>query len=245
MNKELFLNPRFIDQVIEEQDLLVFFHAQRTAGSAFRHILADAFGKDKVFCTQYAGEFKHWELITEEELQEQRVFAGHSNFEEKGWARKLHYTSILRHPVYRTFSLYYYCQKYPNQFLHDFAKDKSIEDFYYAASEKKPKYFNNVLCRRIAGVTDFQSAKKSIEDRFFLIGATESFSKFVQQFLASQNLPAQDVPKAKRDVERYGELLEKTTLVKDILSNNKEDEKLFRYFNREYFGFDEQEYPWS
>lgn len=245
MSNSYFLNPALANSQISEQDLLVFFHAQRTAGSAFRHILAKAYGKQSVFCTQYAQEFKHWHDVSEEELESQRVFAGHSNFEEKNWARKLHYTTILRHPVYRTFSLYFYCRKYPNQFLHHIAIDSTIEEFYYTASKKKPKYFHNVMCSRVSGQADFELAKKNIEQNFFLVGATEEFSAFVEVFLASQNLPAQDVPVAEHDFVRYGELLEKTDLVNDILAANQEDEKLFRYFNKKYFGFEEKQYPWS
>lgn len=245
MSNPYFLNPALASAQICEQDLLVFFHAQRTAGSAFRHILARAYGEKSVFCTQYAQEFKHWCDVSEQELDSQRVFAGHSDFEEKDWARKFHYTTILRHPAYRTISLYFYCRKYPNQFLHHMAINSTIEEFYYTASKKKPKYFNNVMCRRVSGQANFEAAKKNIEEKFFLVGATEEFSAFVRAFLLSQNLPAQNIPVAEHDHIRYGKFLDKKELINDILAANQEDEKLFRYFNRHYFGFNEAEYPWS
>jgi hypothetical protein len=240
-----FINESFAGHRLDDSDLLVFFHAQRTGGSAFRHILADAYGKDRIYCTQYVDGFKHWPEVNADALKQKMVFAGHSNYELRDISKNQHMISILRHPVYRTFSLYYYCKKYPNQFLHDYAINSTIEGFYYAAVKRKPIYFNNVMCRRISGSPSFEKAIVSINERFIAIGCTETFSDFAGWFLRSQGLDAQEIKSADSDFKRYGELLDKEQLVNDILAANSEDEKLFRYFNERYFNNDKNMYPWS
>ncbi|MCB1996261.1 MAG: sulfotransferase family 2 domain-containing protein [Burkholderiaceae bacterium] len=224
-------------------DLITFFHAQRTGGSALRHLLGDALGKERVFCTQFVSDFQHWEVVPAERLLEKTVFAGHSNFQRRDLGRRLLPISLVRHPVYRTFSLYYYCKKYPNQFLHHLTESRDLQAFYAAASAKKPNYFHNVCCQRICGKADFELARTTLERDYLLVGCTERMGDFVQVLFDFLGVPRVEVDQRETDHDRYKQHLHLTDFIETLKRKNSEDLKLFEYMNRTYFHIDEYLYP--
>jgi hypothetical protein len=239
----IYVNSKIDDETPAADMLLAFFHGQRTGGSALRHILAEAVGPDAVFATQYAGDFEHWQHMTPEKLENIRVFAGHSNYSEIDLGRELRFISLMRHPVYRVISIYYYVKRYKTHALHHFTENATIDEFYYPARDKHPSYFNNVQCKRISGKYNYAAAQKAVESHMWAIGATERLSDFTDWLLPKLGAPKQDVPDLGWDKDKYIKELENAKLVEDILKDNAEDLKLFSYMNENYFGMPAEYYP--
>lgn len=243
--KPLFVNQRLESLGFGDADLLAFFHAQRTAGSALRHVLARALGAESIFCTQYMDDFVHWKDADPARLAQFRAFAGHSNYVPRNLDRTVFPISLLRHPFYRTVSLYFYCKKYPTHFFHKHTIDKTPLEFYRAARDTQATYFHNTACLRICGKPSFDLARATIEERYLAVGSAELFGDFVTWLLAWMERPHEEAPKAEHDGVRYRQHLEDQAFVDEILAHNQEDEKLFRYFNATAFGIDEALYPWK
>ena len=239
----LWVNPRFAQDASEVNDLIVFFHAQRTGGSALRHLFADALGREQVYCTQFTDDFQHWERVTPSALANKTVFAGHSNFEPREMGRRLRPISLVRHPFFRTVSLYFYCKKYPNQFLHPLTEGRDLRAFYEVASAKKPVYFHNVMCRRIAGEPSCEAALASLSDRFLAVGATERLGEFVRWLFAHEGLDVPGVPVQPPDHERYAEYLTDHTFIEQVMAANREDARLFETLNAAGLGLPDDAYP--
>lgn len=243
MSEHLFVNKNFNELRIKDDDMLVFFHAQRTGGSALRHVLARAYGEDSIFCTQYVDDFKHWEHVSAERLSSMKIFAGHSNFMEREMGRNLHFISLLRHPVYRIISLYYYCQKHQKHPLHDFAMNQDILGFYRNSIIKRSYYLNNLMCSRICGEPNFEMAKEYIESKYLAVGLTDQLGDFVHWLLSSQHIEPEVLESIEHDSIRYADIIKNEKMVREIKEGNSEDVALFEYMNSRYFKMDGSLYP--
>lgn len=232
----IFWNEKVAARGWKEDSLIAFFHTQRTAGSSLRHRFAAAMGKDKVYCTQFVDNYQHWQNLTAEDLSSFSVYAGHAPFQEKDMGRDVFPISMIRHPLHRTFSLYFYCLKYPNQFLHSYALDHSIEEFYDAASAAKPAYFHDLCCRRICGKPDFDLARETIESKFLAVGRTEEFESFLSRVLQFMGFESTSESHPREITGKYRELESKSELSRRILDNNSNDLELYNYMEKSYFG---------
>ena len=227
----VWVNPRFAEDPPQANDLIAFFHAQRTGGSALRHLFADALGPDAVYCTQFSDDFRHWNEVSASALAEKRVFAGHSAFEPREIGRRLRPVTLVRHPFFRTVSLYYYCKKYPNQFLHDLTHGRDVRAFYEVASARKPAYFHDVMCRRIVGKPSCDAALSCLSERFLAVGATERLGEFVRWLFGHEGLSVPEVPVHPADSERYAEHLNDQDFYAQVMAANAEDARLFETLN--------------
>jgi hypothetical protein len=217
------------------RDFLLFLHAQRTGGSALRHVIANAWSRDELYCTQFVENFEHWNVVPEETLKRFKGFAGHSNFSEREFSRRLRMVTILRHPVFRTVSLYYYVRGRENHALHEAARSLTLADFYRSVRPEKKTYFDNVMCRRICGKPNYKMARERIENDFWMVGMSEYLGEFVDALLERLGKPAQETPDLGSDMDKYQEEIADSSLVAEIFENNVADAKLFAYMNEAYF----------
>lgn len=227
---QVFVNPAIAQQVPDMEDpLIVFFHAQRTGGSRFRHVLAEIYGQDHVYATQWIDDFKHWKDLTPAELDEFRAFAGHSNYEPIGMVRPCLMVSLLRHPVYRAMSLYFYCQTKDGHALREMANSLDMFSFYREASSWKPHYFQEVQCRRISGVRKADAAIEMIHSSYLAIGSVEALPEFIGGVGDALRWPSVDVSAIPADSERYSQHWS-DDFAEMVLDGNMEDMRLYEYF---------------
>lgn len=233
---DVFLNSRLVPKAQEAVDpLLVYFHAQRTGGSKFRHILGDVYGPERVYATQFIDEFEHWEKLSEADLAPYRAFAGHSNYKDIGIrSRRCLYVGLLRHPVARAISLYFYCQTKEGHALQELANTLDMYSFYIEASELKPKYMENVQCLRLCGKPDADAAISIVEKEYLALGSAEDLPSFVSVLGSVLGWPGVDVARIPPDRERY-EGLWTRSFEQLVVAGNQEDLKLYEYARSRYF----------
>lgn len=232
----LYINPKFAGHRFDPtEDFLLFLHAQRTGGSALRHAIARAWSREDLYCTQFVDKFKHWHVVEQETLAPFKGFAGHSNYAERDFDRNVLMITLLRHPVMRIISLYYYVRGRDNHALNAQAKAMDLGEFYRTVRLEKKTYFDNVMCRRICGKPNFKMAKERIETDFWMVGMNEHLGEFVTALLDGLGEPQEELPLLKSDADRYAEELKDSELVAEIRENNNHDIKLFDYMNETYF----------
>ena len=233
--KHVYINPKFQNEVFDEkEDFLLFLHAQRTGGSALRHVITRAWSKEDLYCTQFVKNFQHWKDVDEETLEGFKGLAGHSNFVERSFGRRVRLITLLRHPVLRNISLYYYIQKRKKHPLNEDALSMSLSEFYFKVRPMKLTYFDNVMCRRISGKPDFQKARDAIENDFWMVGMSEYLGSFVSALLSGLAKPGEETPDMGSDLDKYRDEVLDRELVEAIFENNKADTKLFNYMNDTY-----------
>jgi hypothetical protein len=161
--------------------LIVFFHAQRTAGSTLKDIFKAEYGEKKVYYQRTVENFKRWRDLTEKDLAGFWVYGAHDNFcfPQKTLKRPRFYLSIVREPIERAVSLYHYLKTRPEHKLHELAMTKDLATFYREAIKIAPDYVSNVQVLRICGKKNFETARKIIEEHFSLVAPFERIDEAV------------------------------------------------------------------
>lgn len=241
LEKGFFWNSRFADErnrSTEKARLLAFFHAQRTGGSQFKEFLRRVFGDNGVYAQQTVNGYVHWDKLSECDLDDYPVFAGHSNYGGQQFTkRELDLISILRDPVYRVASLHPYCQRKEGHALQVLAQRTDLEAFVVEGLSLKPGYFSDVQCRRICGKADARLAIEYIEQRFLAVGYTGFLGGFTRKLADEFGWDAEPLADVDDDSERYEPVLT-NSVRKKIVRCNREDLKLFDYMFRKYFSRD-------
>lgn len=217
----------------KQKSLIAFFHSQRTAGTTIKKIMKQEFGENKVYYQRTVNSFKRWCDLNDEELDDFRVFASHDNFTlNPKIQRDCFLMSIVREPVDRAISLYYYLKGRPEHMLYNLAVEKNITDFYKEAPYISPNYVINVQTLRVCGKKDFQKAKETIEKYFSLVAPFERIDEAIEYirfyFGLSSNFKLE---KSEPKINYAYDSLDKDTI--DIIKSiNNEDILLYEYVKK-------------
>jgi hypothetical protein len=233
----MFVNEAILRRGRDDDVLFAFFHAQRTGGRAFVRWLAGMLGRSEIHhvlpaISAAGGDgFVHWPKVDGELLSGCRLWAGFSNFTPVQLGRPIVCLSVVRHPFFRTASLYRMSRDHQGHFLHDFAKDRSFEEYYRAASARRPEYFHNVNCRRIAGEPSAGAAIQSMHDYFGCVGTTERLGEMMATLREHYGWDLELPPSAPPDEVKYAEHAG-SDAYEEIVSLNAADMALFSYVDR-------------
>ncbi len=222
-----FINDKLAARAKDETALIVHPHAQRTGGNTIRRlVLARVYGPDRVYSRMYKKNPVIWKDVTDAELAGIRAFADHFDFRENKVTRPLLPIAVLRHPLYRAVSLYHFVKRKKKHKDNTLAASNDLETFYALASEKNPRYYRNLQCRRICNVEDARVALETLDAKFLGVGFTENLHDFVGALGGLLGWPATDVRDAEPDAQRYES--EVTPAFRErVLADNAEDLVLY------------------
>jgi hypothetical protein len=191
---------------------MIFLHIPKTGGTTVFHIVQENFDPNTVFVT-YANpqqrSFDEYIAQPMDNKPEIRVVFGHMNF---GMHRHLQvpfsYATILRHPVDRMISHYYYilrCQ--PNHPYHHAIKRDNLDVAQYAC-RRLSNEFDNHQVRALAATKgvpygkltrhDLQLAMDNLDRWFSVVGVLDHFDQFTTELKAEFKL--QIIGRVKRNV---------------------------------------------
>ena len=177
-------------------DHVIFVHIPKTAGSTLNKILRDQYGRRHTFWMHpphCAAEVASFCARSEEELQKIRLVQGH-------WPYGLHsvlpgttsYIAVMRAPVDRLISLYYYIRRNPVHYLYDRVADGGMSLDEFVSSNLTCELDNGQLrllagCERevsFGGITEehLALAKRNIENNFASVGLTHRFNETLLLF---------------------------------------------------------------
>jgi hypothetical protein len=222
-----FINDRLAARAGDENALLVHPHAQRTGGNTLRRlVLETVYGRERIYSRMYKKDPVIWKDITDAELVGIRAFADHFDFRDNKVTRPLLPIAVLRHPLYRAVSLHHFVARKKKHKDHELARDNDLENFYRLASERNPRYYCNLQCRRICNVEDARVALETLDAKFLGAGFTEHLHEFVAALGGLFGWPATDVRDAEPDAARYDPLI--TPAFRErVLADNSEDLVLY------------------
>jgi len=188
--------------------MLIFLHIPKAAGQTLRNILRreylftslfnSIFLKNKIiFLPVDTPKFissgiskepiKHLESLNNKEKKNVKVLTGHFCYGvHKYFNKKAKYITILRNPIDRIISLYYYILRTKEHHLHDYLVDEkiSLRDFVRNGITTE---VDNVQTRLLAGMHShdvgfgqvkkemLEDAKRNLKTEFEVVGISEEF----------------------------------------------------------------------
>lgn len=229
-----------------EGKALIFLHIPKAAGVTLGTIIERQFPHKAIFTIDGANVQKsinEFRNLPERERQEIKCLKGHMPFGLHNYLpRSATYITLLRHPVDRIISHYYYVLRIPNHYLHNELTSKKMSLSDYVSSGISPELMN-AQTRLISGVEKVDSvtgnepvsadvleiAKRNLRDCFAAFGLSEMFDESLVLFKGL--LGWRNIFYAKQNVTRNRsskqEIPRKT--IKIIENYNKLDLELYKF----------------
>jgi hypothetical protein len=172
---------------LQDDDVLIHLHIPKTGGSSLNYLLEQKFPAEAMFYVPTAILSRH-ELM-EMNLDSYRMIIGHIKSSIAQYISKTPlFIAMLRHPVERIISFYYFVRSRPQILSYDVANQLSFEEFIESEKFHVREHIHNQMVRILSGQDDYSQipthtelelAKKQLEDMPF-IGLTEYFEESVQ-----------------------------------------------------------------
>lgn len=160
---------RLYAMTTNKDELLIFLHIQKTAGSSLRNFVKRQYQRNQVWFGRSLSQ------LDDMDTDHLRCFGGHFNYglHEK-FDRPYSYFTILREPVDRVLSYYYFLQNKESSGKHDLAANMDILQFMEELATKTQNY----QTRRITGGNpNLELAKQHLLEDFSFVGLKERFKE--------------------------------------------------------------------
>lgn len=235
---------------------IIFLHIPKTGGTTLQEIISRNYVPEMVF-RFHDSNLQLWkaefEQLSEDARNQRKIFLGHTCFGiHQFLPPPSTYITLVRDPVERILSHYYYVLSTPDHYLHSkIVTDKiSIKEYVCCGIME----VDNFQTRLISGVLDevafgqctvemLEIAKKNIQQYFSVVGLMKQFDKSL--LLLKKKLRWKRVFYVKRNVTSYR--CPKDSLAKDILQaierSNQIDIALYTYAQKQ-FEILVQQYPY-
>jgi len=234
-------------------ELLIFFHLPKTAGTTMNFILEHCFSKDRLFCIPESSievgshekiAAKYDLLSPEAQRSIQCVMGGHM---EMGihtiFDRPAKYFTIVRHPVNRVVSEFYYCKRTQNRIPHqELIRSMTLDQYVHSrigleSHDLQVRWLSG--CLRLNGdgasvpVGDWhlQQAKQNIKDQFITAAPLEEFNSLVVFLVRLYNWPLRKSLFERQNVTpKYPRIADlPAATVQRIEDNNRYDTALYEW----------------
>lgn len=185
---------------------IIFLHIPKTGGMTFSEILARQYARRAVLQIDGAGH--DLGRMSEQRRRELRCLYGHMPFGiHAALARPAVYVTLLRNPVERIVSIYYYALRRPEWglhrqigggalSLHDFAGSEIAAEFH----DQQTRLLSGVQ-QPVGGAEALAVAKTNLDEHFALAGLTERFDEFL--LLCRRRFGWKHIYHVQRNVNRH------------------------------------------
>ncbi len=165
-----------------------FLHIPRSGGSSIRTLLTLNYPVDRAHA--FSGNFEEFPNFLsrpQHERESLRLVHGHFPFGLHAGLRDVRYFTLIRDPIARHFSEYFYARKHPEHHAHERINNGQLTlEFWAEIGEHHAFYHNNTLCQYLSGdyqlrkptYATFQAACSNLE-KMHVFGLTERFEESV------------------------------------------------------------------
>ncbi|WP_340371469.1 sulfotransferase family 2 domain-containing protein [Peribacillus sp. FSL E2-0218] len=158
---------------MSEGVLDIFMHVPKTGGTTINEILKKQYKLREIY-DHDSFEKKMMKLseLTEQEKKNIKAVSGHYFYGiHEEFSKPFHYFTMLRDPVDRVISAYYFLKDYPG---YEMVKEMTLEEFVVKGPEA-----SNLQTLMVCGsqeIPDLEKAKENLKT-FSLVGVTEMFNE--------------------------------------------------------------------
>ncbi|MDQ0218886.1 sulfotransferase family 2 domain-containing protein [Peribacillus cavernae] len=208
---------------MNDDQLVIFLHIQKTAGSSLITFIKKQYTREK---TWFGSEDK-LQALSQNETEGLSCIGGHFRYGiHEMFSKPSTYITMLRDPVDRIVSYYYYLLNRPDHGKYQRAKDLDFETFLNTFQTKT----SNFQTRRITGGNpDLETAKKHLLENFSFVGLTERFEESL--FLMKKEFDWTNTKYRNRNItsQRPDQRHVPDEVISLIEDNNKLDMELYRF----------------
>ncbi|MEH7237273.1 sulfotransferase family 2 domain-containing protein [Bacillus sp. JJ1562] len=208
-----------------ETPLLIFMHIQKTAGSTLRSILNKEFGKENTWFGRTLDE------LPKDRIDELKCVGGHFEYGiHENFTRPYTYLTMLREPVDRVLSYYYFLKNNPARSKYDEVINMDLDMFL----QNYKKQTSNYQTKRIAGgEINLEKAKQNLISDFSFIGLTERFDESLELMKKVYGLPNFKYKKSRNITQNRPSKQETPkSVIKMIEEHNELDIKLYQFVSK-------------
>lgn len=224
-------------------DLIVFIHIFKAAGTSIKAQMVQHFGVDQVHSINDGIENgRPFEDRLPEMIARQNIAAINGHFQYSRIApilsqvteRRKRYFSIIREPLDRLVSAYNYFRMTPEEKWHLETLQMDIEQFFHFILENDPELCLNHQCRYLSetGAADFVAAAENSEKNLVFLGTLEGLSLAAPVSQAKLGFPLNDALRL-NTATRVVDMADLSITAIDFLSSiTIEDRKLYEFAKR-------------
>lgn len=211
--------------------LLLYLHIPKTAGSSFTQAITDNCPNTVHFYT-LSNVFQ-----LQAKLGNADALCGHFQYGVHHYTdRPYQYVTMLRLPLERTLSYFYFKYKNPNYELY-YNKDLTFED--YVLDPAYDLEYCNLQARMIAGeignpFPNFKKARDILNDQFAFVGLREQYDISLFLFMQKMNWKPKHFSKVNVTPNRPADLKLSSEAAKIVLLKNEVDRQLYEHAYRKF-----------
>ncbi|WP_164491766.1 sulfotransferase family 2 domain-containing protein [Staphylospora marina] len=161
--------------------IIIFSHIPKTGGLTMRRFLDRHFRPGQIFKYPAHSE-AHKIRLSAAQISRIRCVYGHCRFGvHKLFRRPFKYFSMVRDPLNRIISAYYFIRSSPSNRLHHMVSNMSLHDFVFSNDPLIREPLSNHQTRFISGMKnpDLKVALENIRKHYLLVGLTEKYPESV------------------------------------------------------------------
>ncbi|KON88344.1 hypothetical protein AF332_17065 [Sporosarcina globispora] len=219
------------NNTLADDRILIFMHIPKTGGMTLKRIIKRQYPEDKILKDITDGKISEFKKIVSE--NEIRFVFGHLSFGlHMHISQPCTYVTMIREPIDRVISMYYYVLGKKDHPLHGIVKDLLFEEFIDHPDLKV--HTSNMQTKRALGKntlspSDLEQAMQNLEDHFSVIGITEMFDDSVE--LMKQKFNWNDVSYVRKNKTKNKLRKEEIdpNIINKVIANNELDIQLYKW----------------
>ncbi|MDD1516000.1 sulfotransferase family 2 domain-containing protein [Priestia megaterium] len=210
-----------------QKKLIIFMHIPKTGGTTLNEIFKRSYTENEIYDhVPLEAMSKHFSQLKEEDKKRIKAVSGHHFYGIHDlFSRPYTYFTMMRNPIDRVISLYYFLKTYPGYYEENM-RNMSFEEYIDWDSQAR-----NGQIHQICGQNSQLSLEKAKENlkTFEVVGITEMFNESL--LLLKDKLGWNDIAYKRKNVTKSRPLLQEvpTEIIKKNKKNNQLDIELYEF----------------
>jgi len=212
------------------KDKLIFLHIMKTGGESIRKLIQDNVPKSD-FLIKNEALLNTADLNTSVNI---KYYMGHSTYgiHEKLKFKNFKYITMMRNPVERVISNYYYIKSNPTHVSYNIVNSYSLKDVLSRRGELRNEQYKKMVYQ-YTNKTSLKNYIETIEKNFLFIGLFEEFDESVTYIAKILGVKDYVIPHKNKNSHITKREIDEDT-INAIINYNQHDIQLYNLIKKKY-----------